>query len=480
MSQSQMQGREFTEDALARRVYHLNTLYELNQEISALRDAREVLEASLLYIIGVFGLRRGLIALHQEAMPAPREYVSRGMRKSTAEKWFHQLAPLLSSREADSLRAAKQRGESPLSDALMDFQFRVWLPLHVDKQVQGHIILGEKLLEQDFSEDDLELLSTIGINVQNVLNNVMLIESLNQAITKETRIRNVFQRYAPEPVVEEVLNPTNEEMLLGESENVRNMFDEMIRRLEEQHALEQDLNLAHQVQECLLPDRPPSIPGIQIAARSIPARGVCGDYYDFIALGPHEVVLSLADIAGKGMAAGMIATMLQSATRMCVGSYYPIPAVLAILNRFVHRHTDTIRYATMFHAQLNAQEHTLTYSAAGHPPALLCRQGEIVLLEVGGCGIGCFEQWAYEQETIKLESGDALIIYSDGVTDAGIIPEMVRSEDAFGQGRLERFLIQHASLPAGELLESLAANIDEYASGRQPFDDITMIVVKVE
>jgi serine phosphatase RsbU (regulator of sigma subunit) len=481
-------AEEHTEDELARRVYHLNTLYELNQELSTLRNVHEVLEASLLYIIGVFGLRRVLIAIYKNDESHPRRFVYRGMRKDTATRFLKQLEPHLKATSVREVCVAQDDIDSPLASLpscplaslLKDYSFRVWLPLEVDEQTWGGIVIGEKLSETNFTEDDLELLSTIAINIQNVLSNVSLIEALNQAVIKETRIRNVFQRYAPKAIIDEVLNPSNEELLLGESEAVRRMFEQMLAQLEEQHALEQDLDWAHRVQEYLLPNKSPQIPNIGIAARSIPARGVCGDFYDFISLNPYEIAFSLADIAGKGMSAAMIATMLQSATRLCVGSYYPIPAILSILNRFMFRHTETIRYATMFYGQVNAQERTLTYSNAGHTPGIFCRDGKIQLLEIGGSFVGMFEQCSYEQETIELRPNDALVVYSDGVTDAGATPEAPNPEDGFGQERLEATIVANTHLPANALLDVISDEVTRYASGNKQFDDITMIVMKVE
>jgi len=485
---------EQTEDALARRVYHLNTLYDLNQEISILKSVREVLDTSLLSIIGVFGLRRGLIAIYKDDEVTPGEFVCRGMLKNADTRWFQQLESHLKTpciREicvagVAGFKPALQTTDSPLAKLLKDYSFRIWLPLEVDEQTWGGIALGEKLSETPFTSDDQELLKTIAINIQNVLNNVSLIESLNQAVIKETRIRNIFQRYAPESVVNEVLNPSNEELLLGESEAVRQMFDQMINRLEEQHILELDLNMAHDVQESLLPDKSPQIPGIEISAHSIPARGVCGDFYDFIQLSPYEVGLSLADIAGKGMSAAMIATMLQAATRMCVGSYYPIPAILSILNRFMFRHTEAFQYATMFYGEVNAQERTLTYSNASHTPAILCRNNKITLLDEGGPFIGILEDSTYNQEPVELQSGDVFVIYSDGVLEAGITQEPIDpdddnpEEDAFGQERLEAAIVENASLPADALLDAISDAVTRYASGNKQFDDITLIVMKVE
>ncbi len=474
-----MSNEELTEDALARREYHLNTLYELSEEIRTLRNVREVLEASLLYIRGVFGLRRGLIVLYQDGKPQPP--VCRGMQKNTAMRWLQELETHLKEPYIREVCVAQDAADSPLAELMKNYSFRVWLPLHVDERTFGGIALGLKLSETAFTADDLELLSTIAINIQNVLSNVSLIEALHQSVVKETRIRNVFQRYAPDAVVNEVLNPSNEELLLGESQAVRRMFDQIIAQLEEQHKLEQDLSLARDVQQHLLPTGAPGIIGIDIAACSIPARGVCGDFYDFIPISPQEVGISLADISGKGMSAAMIAIMLQSATRMCVGNYYPIPAVLSILNRFVFQHTDTARYATMFYGQVDAQERILTYSNAGHPPALLCRNGELRSLDEGGPMVGIFEYSSYEQEIMELKSEDALIIYSDGVTDAGTTPESVSFEDdAFGQERLEAVIVANASLSADKLLDAISGEVTRHAGSSKQFDDITLIAMKVE
>jgi serine phosphatase RsbU (regulator of sigma subunit) len=307
-----------------------------------------------------------------------------------------------------------------------------------------------------------------------------MIEALNQAVVKEKRIRNVFQRYAPQSVINEVLNPSNEELLLGESQEVQRMFEQMINRLTEQDLLEKDLESAREVQRYLLPDEAPLVTGAQIVARSIPARGVCGDLYDFIPLNPHELGISLADISGKGMPAAMIASMLQSATRMCVGSYYPIPAILSILNRFLFRHTESGRYATMFYGQIDARERIFTYSNGGHPPPILYSNGELRLLKVGGPLVGIFDDSSYDQETIRLQSGDVLAIYSDGVTDAGTTPESLNFDDAFGQERLEAAVLANASLPANAILDAIFKEVTRYVGSNKQFDDITLIVVKVE
>jgi len=474
------QEGELTEDALARRNFYLKTLYELNQELNTLRNVSNVLESSLLNIIGVFGLRSGLIAIYRGDEIQPREFACRGMQKRTARKWFQQLEAHLEAPYSREVCVLQDAADSPMAKLLKDHRFSAWLPLQVDEETWGGIALGVKLSEMEFSDDDLELLSTIAINVQNVLSNVILIEALHQSVIKETRIRSVFQRYAPETVISEVLDPSNEELLLGESRSVRRMFDQMIAGLEEQHRMEQELGLAYDVQQYLLPGKPPQLAGIEIAASSIPARGVCGDFYDFIPLGPHEMGISLADISGKGMSAAMIATMLQSATRMCVGSYYPIPATLAILNSFVFQHTDTPRYATMFYGQLNAQKRTLTYSNAGHPPAFLCRDGKLQMLETGGTMVGLFEHWSYDQDIVELQSGDALVIYSDGVTDAGISPEFDNSDDAFGQERLESTVVANTALSAAALLDAISSEVTQHTAGGKQFDDITLIVMKLE
>jgi len=474
------EDEELTGDALVRRAYELNALHDLNKGISTLQSVREVIESSLLYIRGVLGLRSGLISIYRDDEAEPRESVCRGIQRKTAIRWSQELKAHLEELYIHEECIADGGSDSPLAELLKSYRFRVWLPLKVDDHTWGGIALGEKLSEMAFTPDDRELLSTLAISIQNVLSNVSLIEALHQAFTKETRIRNIFQRYAPELVVNEVLNPSNEELLMGESEAVRHMVDDMIAGWEEQNRLEQDLGMAHEVQQYLLPSEAPQMEGIHLAARSIPARGVCGDLYDFISLSPHEIGISLADIAGKGMSAAMIATMLQSAIRMCVGSYYPIHAILSILNRFMYRHTEAYRYATIFYGQVNTQERILTYSNAGHPPAILWRDGKLHPLDTEGHPVGIFEHSNYYQDTIKLQSNDALVIYSDGVTDAGTTPESTDPADAFGQERLEATIMANASLSAEALLDAISEKVTKYAGSGKQFDDITLIVMKVE
>ncbi len=468
------------DDALELSRFQLDTLYELNQELSTLRNVREVLESSLLYMVGVFGLGSGLMALYKEEETYPYEFVHFNVDEDTRSSWFRELEPHLESLYVREICVAQDRGDYPLAQLLKAHNFYTWLPLEVDEETWGGIALGSRLSEADFTEDDHKLLTTISINIQNVLSNVSMIEALNQAVVKEKRIRNVFQRYAPQSVINEVLDPSNEELLLGESVEVQRMFEQMIDRLTEQNTLEKDLELARDVQRYLLPSEAPPVAGAQIVARSIPARGVCGDLYDFIPLNPHELGISLADISGKGMPAAMIASMLQSATRMCVGSYYPIPAILSILNRFLFRHTESGRYATMFYGQMDARERIFTYSNGGHPPPILYTNGELKLLEVGGPLVGIFDDSSYDQETIRLQSEDVLVIYSDGVTDAGTTPESLNLDEAFGQERLEATILANASLPANAILDAIVKEVTRYVGSSKQFDDITLIVVKVE
>jgi serine phosphatase RsbU (regulator of sigma subunit) len=479
MNSEDITNNELTEDALARRVYHLNMLYELNQEISVLRNVQDVLESSLLYIIGTLGLRNGLIAIYKENCDFPDKITSRGIGEEDAIKWLHLMEAYINEPSTHKVFTIQDDAISPLTSLFDKLNFYISLPLEIDEDTWGLIVLGKKLSEKDFDQYDIELLSTITINIQNILSNVLLIEALNKSVIKETRIRNVFQKYAPQAIIDEVLNPSNAELLLGESQEVRSMFEKMIIRLEEKHTLEQDLSLANEVQKYLLPDTPPKVPGIEIAAISIPARGVCGDFYDFIQLNNYEMIVSLADVSGKGMSAAIVAAMLQSATRMCIGNYCPITAILSILNSFIYRHTDTNRYATMFFGKLDAQGKTFTYSNAGHPPAILYREGKIRFLESGGPVIGLIEYSNYDQDIVYLKPEDILVIYSDGVTDAGATMESVSFDDSFGQERLEKAIMANSYLEPKLILKSISDEITNYASGNSQFDDITMIIMKV-
>jgi sigma-B regulation protein RsbU (phosphoserine phosphatase) len=258
-------------------------------------------------------------------------------------------------------------------------------------------------------------------------------------------------------------------------------------RVLEQEKLRRDLALAAEVQKRLLPDRPPQRDGAGLAALSLPARSVGGDYYDFLDLGDQRIGIALADIAGKGIAAALIMAVVQASLRIVAAEGgTSLPQLAEKINGFLHRSTGSNSYATFFYAQLDERLRQLRYVNAGHNPPYLLRPtgtsessgdsngAEIRELTVGGTVLGLFPQMTYEEATIDLQSGDVLVAFTDGVTEA-----LNTAEEEFGEERLKALLRRVVHLPAPEISSQIAQTLRLWIKDTAQYDDLTFVVMKV-
>jgi putative ABC transport system permease protein len=252
-------------------------------------------------------------------------------------------------------------------------------------------------------------------------------------------------------------------------------------RVVEQEKVRRDLALAAEVQRRLLPERPPERDSAVLSAFSVPARSVGGDYYDFLDLGEHRVGIALADIAGKGVAAALIMAVVQASLRIVVADRKTsLPELAAKINEFLHRSTLSKSYATFFYAQLDETSRQLRYVNAGHNPPYLLRPGrdgaeaEIRELNVGGTVLGLFPEMSYDEATIDLQSGDVLIAFTDGVTEA-----LNLAEEEFGETRLKDVIRGALHLPAAEISARLSDTLRLWIGDTAQYDDLTFVVMKV-
>jgi serine phosphatase RsbU (regulator of sigma subunit) len=266
-----------------------------------------------------------------------------------------------------------------------------------------------------------------------------------------------------------LLRPCAEQLTLM-LENAR-----LTTRVVEQEKLRRDLALAAEVQKRLLPEHPPNREGAALAAVSLPARSVGGDYYDFIDLGDQRVGIALADVAGKGVPAALLMAVVQASLRIVASDgRTSIPELAEKINGFLHRSTGSSSYATFFYAQLDEHSRRLTYVNAGHNPPYLLRKAEIQELNVGGTVLGLFPQMAYEQATVDLQPGDVLVAFTDGVTEA-----LNASEEEFGEARLKALLQGVLHLPATEISARISAELRGWIKDTTQYDDLTFVVLKV-
>lgn len=290
---------------------------------------------------------------------------------------------------------------------------------------------------------------------------------------------------------------------------------ELISRMVEEERTARELEMAADVQRHLFPADGLEDDGLEIYGTCLPALGVGGDYYDYFDIDDRRTGIAIADVAGKGIAAALLMSTVQASLRCQLTSAdRSLADVVSAMNSLLQRSTSDGGYATFFLAQFDKATWGLTYVNAGHNPPMLVRDGfnpsgeaanfldvpgtprvlpnkaigtnaglavsvieepVVRLLTTGGPIIGTFLNGPYEQETIQLQSGDVLAVYTDGVTEA-VNPAGVE----FGEEKLRSILIESLKLPAHESAKKVIAKVLEWQGQAPQHDDITLIVVKVK
>lgn len=244
---------------------------------------------------------------------------------------------------------------------------------------------------------------------------------------------------------------------------------------EEIRHLEYELELSQIVQRALLPQHVPQIAGVDVAAFSRPAQIVGGDFFDFLNFRNGAYGFVIADVAGKGVSAGMIMASVQTALRALVpASEHPVE-VLTQLNQIFAHNIHFTTFVTLFIGAYDPATRVLTYCNAGHNPPLVCRpaiQPEETnqWLRPSGAAIGLVEDPQFHNEQIQLQVGDTLLLYTDGVTET-----FNDGNEEFGYERLTELAYKNLGQPAKTLIRELQYALQDF-SNRQPLaDDVTVI-----
>ena len=290
------------------------------------------------------------------------------------------------------------------------------------------------------------------------------------------------------------------------SANIEVLLEERVER----ERLEREVEIAAEVQAQLFPRSVPELLTAEISAECRAARGVAGDYYDYIEIAPGLVALALGDVSGKGVSAALVMSNLQAslraqatitAERLSIaeraaavasaesgGSGNLLAQVsidaeidgavarkMANINRQLCQSTESNRFATLFLAIYEDRTRILHYTNAGHNAPVLIRANKAVeRLSVGGMMVGAFDWANYEEASSKLETGDLLLIFSDGISEA----ENEAGEE-YGEERLQRFAVEHHELSVDDLRHAIFQEIDSWSGERERGDDQTLVIVKV-
>jgi sigma-B regulation protein RsbU (phosphoserine phosphatase) len=245
-------------------------------------------------------------------------------------------------------------------------------------------------------------------------------------------------------------------------------------QLIEKQRLETQLEVARQVQLELLPPSDPKLEGYDISAYNFPTEEVSGDYYDWVKIYDDQIGLVIADVSGKGVPAALLMAFLRASLRGATHIGYAPHISMAKVNYLLWESIERNQFVTAFYGILDASTRSLSYSNAGHNPALLLdAKGNIRFMERGGLPLGMFRDTRYHEYYLTLEAGEVLVLYTDGVTEA-----MNPAGEEFGRERLARSVRAAAHLSARDLILALHRDVNEWTDGRGAGDDATFFVIK--
>ncbi len=249
---------------------------------------------------------------------------------------------------------------------------------------------------------------------------------------------------------------------------------ENARLVKDKTRIEEQLNLAHEIQLNLLPESPPRIEGYDIAGKSTPAQSVGGDYFDFIPIDEVTHAICLGDVSGKGLPASLLMANVQATLRGQTMVEAPIDERINRANKLLCHCTDDERFVTLWYGVLDSAAHKIDFCGAGHEyPFLVSANGAVRRLESTGLALGVLDNFTYQKDSISMEPGDMLVVYSDGIPDA-----TNGTNDQFGEDRLGALITEHCAGSAHDLVNHIMKAVSEHAGGAPQFDDLTLVVVK--
>lgn len=263
----------------------------------------------------------------------------------------------------------------------------------------------------------------------------------------------------------------------------------LIDRIVAEERLRRDLVLAADVQKRLFPEAPPTSSTVELAGYCQPARGIGGDYYDFLSFDNQRIGVAIADVAGKGISAALVMSSVQASLRSQAFIHKAgqqekgaVQTMVSALNQLLCQSTGSATYVTFFYAEFDDATRQLTYINAGHNPPIIIpvsrkeeRVAGAMKLTNGGPVIGMFDFSSYEEETIQLRSGDVLVAFTDGVSEA-----LDRLGEEYGEERLQEVAQAVAHLSAREIREAIIQDVQAWCDGAAQHDDLTFVVMKVK
>ena len=405
--------------SLDRKIQELNTLFDLSKEFNIGLDEKRVVRLVTFALLGQIGVQSYAICIRNEE---ELNIIASRMDGSAALKEILlDLCDLTKSSTTHDM--LKMKAYRIAAAKLIKMGIAAVVPMHIQQKTNGMILLGERLRGGVYSQADLEFLYSLG--------NLAIISIENARLFKTA--------------------------------------------LEKQR-MEDELNIAREIQQGLLPENLPSIPQFDIAALTISSKEVGGDYYDVITRKQDEYVLAIGDVSGKGTPAALLMANVQAALRALAPLCLSVADTTGQINDLTCANTrGGSRFITFFWGILDAKTLQFRYTNAGHnPPYLLRKNGTMEKLEEGGIILGIFKTTTpYAEASVMLLPGDVLVMYTDGVSEA-----MNQNNEQFTEERLEAVLKKSTHHTAKDIIQQIQKELENHTQATPQSDDITILVLK--
>ena len=397
----------------------VQALLDAGRELAGHRPLKELFRVILDLATTSVGARRGVLMLEENGVLTARAATGAGFRISTAvrDRVMRDKESLL---VADTrLHADLRESHTIVQQGVLSF---IAVPLQTQDRAIGLIYLDSHNLLRQFTEEDLTLLT--------VMANIAAIRIENE------RLAEVEQA--------EIL-------------------------------MKKELEQAAEIQRNLLPRSAPPVNGLELAAFSYPCRSVGGDYFDYLRMPGGKLGIIVGDVAGKGMAAALLMSSLQARVQVLTEEPADVATLIARLNASVSRTCPGNRFVTFFLCVLDPSTGELSYTNAGHNPPYLVRAatGEVEQLTVGGPVLGILQMAKYQSAALRMETGDVLVMFSDGITEA-----QSPSGEEYGEERLLAALEPIWRQPAAAISQAIGESVEQFMGTAPAADDITLVVAR--
>lgn len=396
------------------RIQRLNALFELSKEFGLFSESTKVAKLLVFSVIGQFLVSRfAVVTFDADEVEVLESKFNPEVLIDQVKKY--NLQEMGSASNRNLIRE--------MYPGILELGIELIVPMQIQGKTKGLIFLANRVNKEEFKEADIEFIYSVGS---------LAIISL---------------------------------------ENKR-LFQEAL----EKQKLEEELFIARDIQRNLLPQNVPEFGSFDISATNISSKQVGGDYYDVIQLDDENFCIAIADVSGKGVPASLLMANIQAFLQVICKQGMKIDEATGLINDLISENTTEGRFITFFWGIVNTTNKILTYVNAGHNPPLLLRNGAIQKLQVGGMILGVMSTMIpYSSDEIQLKENDALILFTDGVSEA-----MNKDGEEFSDERLEKTAQLLKEKSADEILNGIKKEVQLFSEGSPQSDDLTMLVMKVK